>query len=758
MVCAAEGQVAFVYNQFGYVWTAGRHQVHSWNAHHSPVNQLSWFGNELWGISKSVEGNKLLHGSPSDLAPVALPLSHIEYDITVAGCSKNKYLVYQTDRSIHIDYLNASWESQSINVKLLGESLRSKLTFPVQFIPIPQSCYLRIDDTDQTVVIKLSPTDWTLSYQGPLAKHVELGLSGQLIVTYPTHIVRVDLQSVDAEKEDILYRAQEEPAFGTLLRTYSNSKGTLVQYTSDNLVFIENRQIVWKRHEALSKIKQSMILDYPAPHSWEETEELVTNPWTRFWDRWNKHISMIFGETKLQNTSFTNFGVRKLLLFLVDQHWIYAVDSAQGEIVWVNQMQDTIDHMHLIHPTIGSEPALVSLLGSKGKYTLNPFTGELATGTKILSPMEVALDAHLPTNPSFSHIYKLEVNQGLLRGFEVVSNSQLISTYNWTLSGKCLGVAAIDKTQRTASLGRVRGDRTVYFKYLNPNVIAIASQTPADTLAVDIIDAATGSILTTFTQSDVNFQLPVHLARVDQWVIVVYWNQGSQGALGWTLSVIEMFALDRATARPQSAFAFPIPQFMTATYSLPLREIIVSIGVTTTRHGVALRDLILVTEKSIYTVSRQQLDALRPNAAPGDVDLPYNVMLALDDRRTLSHHRHLMVHQVTTASTDLESTSVILAWGGDVFWTRTHPSGHFDQLSLRFPKQMLVLTCSSLAIACLISRYLVRSPPIAFSFRLQTSARWVDKFSRVSTYSSCLNFLCSFVENCSPRNGAKWTP
>lgn len=65
------------------------------------------------------------------------------------------------------------------------------------------------------------------------------------------------------------------------------------------------------------------------------------------------------------------------------------------------------------------------------------------------------------------------------------------------------------------------------------------------------------------------------------------------------------------------------------------------------------------------------------------------------------------VRRIVTSPALLESTSLVFAYGLDLFFTRTAPSNTFDVLSENFNKAQLVLTVGGLAAAILITRPMV---------------------------------------------------
>ena len=66
------------------------------------------------------------------------------------------------------------------------------------------------------------------------------------------------------------------------------------------------------------------------------------------------------------------------------------------------------------------------------------------------------------------------------------------------------------------------------------------------------------------------------------------------------------------------------------------------------------------------------------------------------------------VRRILTAPSLLESTSIVFAYGLDLFCTRVAPSGTFDVLNETFNKAQLVFTICGLAAAILATRPMVR--------------------------------------------------
>lgn len=108
--------------------------------------------------------------------------------------------------------------------------------------------------------------------------------------------------------------------------------------------------------------------------------------------------------------------------------------------------------------------------------------------------------------------------------------------------------------------------------------------------------------------------------------------------------------------------------------------------------------------------------------------IQYDPILPDDSQRVLSHNYEVSTdlfgdlsavadpcstqvantQRILTSPALLESTSLVFAYGLDMFLTRVAPSNTFDVLSENFNKAQLILTVSGLAIAIMITKPMVR--------------------------------------------------
>ncbi|KAJ2079302.1 hypothetical protein H4R24_003879 [Coemansia sp. RSA 988] len=275
----------------------------------------------------------------------------------------------------------------------------------------------------------------------------------------------------------------------------------------------------------------------------------------------------------------------------------------------------------------------------------------------------------------------------------------------------------------TALQGRVLGDRSVRYKYINPHLMTLAAQGP-DGVAVYFIDRVSGRLLysTAHASARVDEARPFLAMQSESRVIYQLWIDAipaavaSPPARGFVTVVAELFESDHADVRTTdsaiSSCDLRLPSVVTEAFAAP--EPATALAVTRTRARIATRDVLFaLSSGKVLALPDQLLDARRPLAPSADEKaeglLPYAAPLPLDPRRVASHHNAVVgVRRIVSHPTDLESTALVATFGLDIFFTRLSPSGVFDQLAPSFSKANLVITTLALALGCLLAQPMVR--------------------------------------------------
>lgn len=148
-------------------------------------------------------------------------------------------------------------------------------------------------------------------------------------------------------------------------------------------------------------------------------------------------------------------------------------------------------------------------------------------------------------------------------------------------------------------------------------------------------------------------------------------------------------------------------------------------SVTQTAQGITSRSLLATLPNSgaIIGIPLHMLNARRPvdrDPTPLEMEeglIRYYPNLDLVPIWYLTHAREVIgIEKVSSSPSLLESTSLVVGYGHDLFGTRVTPSMAFDVLDKGFNKVSLLLTIAGLAVATAALAPLVR--------RKQVDGRW----------------------------------
>lgn len=173
-----------------------------------------------------------------------------------------------------------------------------------------------------------------------------------------------------------------------------------------------------------------------------------------------------------------------------------------------------------------------------------------------------------------------------------------------------------------ASLGKVLGNRTTLYKYLNPHLFAVTTASPT-TCGVYVIDAAKGNIVyyASITASQGKGSCDLHATFVENWLVYVYWDEEYQWvgqSKGHKLVTVELYegsVPDDKTRRwvcplsrmrclciwligssPElSSYSNKSLAITIIEQSYVFPHAITSIATTSTKHGISTKDVIGVS-------------------------------------------------------------------------------------------------------------------------------------------------------------------
>ncbi|RPD68393.1 DUF1620-domain-containing protein [Lentinus tigrinus ALCF2SS1-7] len=278
-----------------------------------------------------------------------------------------------------------------------------------------------------------------------------------------------------------------------------------------------------------------------------------------------------------------------------------------------------------------------------------------------------------------------------------------------------------------ASFGKVLGNRTTLYKYLNPNLVGVVTGPPStaplsesSTCSIYLVDGAKGTVIYHAVLPSVAGACDVKAALVENWLVYHYYDNevGVNHAKGYRVVSVELYEGYGVDDKRRSSEMSSLSNETTAV-SVYEQAYIFPRGIrtltpTSTSYGISVKDIIVANENNqIQSFPRRFLDPRRPRQKPTAEEaeewlIQYDPVLPDDPKRVLSHNYQVAkTRRIITSPALLESTSLVFAYGLDLFFTRVAPSNTFDVLSESFNKAQLVVTIAGLALAIAIVKPIV---------------------------------------------------
>ncbi|KAI6089694.1 DUF1620-domain-containing protein [Hypoxylon rubiginosum] len=567
---------------------------------------------------------------------------------------------------------------------------------------------------------------------------------------------------------------------------------------ADDWTQIVNGDVAWTRPEGLSGAVAATWAEIPESEDLARTleAEAHTDPWSAFVHRVTRHVdelqylpaylqavpsrlvaSILGSETSTVSDTLSrdSFGFNKLVVLATKRGKLYGLDAGNhGRIVWSKKANETPGAKPWDVAAIHADDAkgFVTVRGANGEFIIvKSDTGKTVESmpTGLFPPVESAVVVDSDAGPWLLPIGKggkiAEINgsyapketivtrteEGGIRGVKFVSEgNQAVEIPTWEFNPppgqKIVEVASRAKHDPIASIGRVLGDRTVKYKYLNPNTLVVAAvDEQAEVLSVYLLDTVSGQILTSSTYEGVDAAKDIACAVAENWFLCSFFgayklrDSQAQTLKGYQVVVSDLYESDLPNDRgslgddtlnfssldpvdrPAGGPYLPSVASKTFVLSGPVS----CLTVTKTRQGVASRQLLAYMPEAhgIVGIPRLVLEPRRPvgrDPTPAEAEeglSRYVPAIELDPRLHVTHRRDVLgVREILTCPAALESTSLVLAYGIDVYGSRVAPSLAFDILGKGFNKLALLGTVAALVMGVGVLRPMIR--------KKQIDARW----------------------------------
>ncbi|XP_018647688.1 hypothetical protein Smp_003340 [Schistosoma mansoni] len=325
------------------------------------------------------------------------------------------------------------------------------------------------------------------------------------------------------------------------------------------------------------------------------------------------------------------------------------------------------------------------------------------------------------------YIFTIEREQARLTGYRInpVSSDgkSLKATRVWRMLlspdsnpvNKHIIVAAASRppSEHIYSVGRVLGDRSVLYKYLNPNLIAVLTiggdiNSHTNTLMIYLIDVVAGRIL--YSAVHRRCSEPISLVHSENWIIYTYYNHKS---LRNEATVIELYEPTKLSGELCASHSTGenslIPQVLQQSYILNTPPRSGAVTVSVTERGITAKNIILALQRNslielpkTFFDPRRSLDMTSELMEEGVH--PYAPVLPFSDQAIITYNQSIMrIRAIRTAPTGLESTGLVFAYGLDLFFTRISPSQTYDLLKEDFDYTAIATVTLGMIIASIVS-------------------------------------------------------
>lgn len=427
---------------------------------------------------------------------------------------------------------------------------------------------------------------------------------------------------------------------------------------------------------------------------------------------------------------------------------LFSLSGVDGKIQWYADLTSSLDSDIR---SLTSQEGRVTMYTARGSIiVVNATTGALIerkSGTIALSQLIELPGYPAPTTikvnengiPSYASDLAPSVPAEGNAIITLGKNGEVLgwtvgSTITQTWSFKPTNAEVISITGRSAhdpiaSIGKVLGDRSVLYKYISPNLAvlsAVSTSEATKSLTIYLIDVVTGAILYSSTHPGLLQDSPISTIISENWLAYTFTSSDPvTSALSTQLVISELYESsipnDRGLLSERVNYSSFDPDAVhrphVISQAFTLAEPIQNLSVTQTAQGIASRDLLayLPNSNAIAAIPMHIVNARRPvdrdaNAGEAEEGLfRYQPNLDSDPKFFLSHAREVMgIKQISTTPTPLESTSMVFAFGHDIFGTQVAPSQTFDVLGKSFNRVQLILTVVALYIGVVAIRPFVR--------------------------------------------------
>ncbi|XP_043942998.1 ER membrane protein complex subunit 1 [Protopterus annectens] len=486
----------------------------------------------------------------------------------------------------------------------------------------------------------------------------------------------------------------------------------------------------------------------------------IAHLWKLFYDA-RKPRSQVKNEITIDNLARDEFNLQKMMVMVTASGKLFGIESSSGTILWKQYLQNVKTGSsfklvvqrttaHFPHP-----PQCTLLIKDKESglssiYVFNPIFGKQSHVVPPVLHHQVLQSLLLPimdqdyakvllviddkykvtSFPSSKYVlqqlqelapsiffYLVDIIQGKLCGFRLQKDLTTEEIWQVVIPPELQRIVSVKgkrSNEHVHSQGRVMGDRSVLYKYLNPNLLAVVTESTdphqeRTFIGVYLIDAVTGRIIHESVQRKAKG--PVYLVHSENWLVYQYWNTKARRN---EFTVQELYeGTEQYNSTAFSSLDRPhMPHVIQQSYIFP--SAISLLESTITEKGITSRHLLVgLPSGAVLSLPKMFLDPRRPeipseqsreeNLIPYAPELPIRPEWYINYNQTVSQ-----IRGIYTAPSGLESTCLVVVYGLDIYQTRVYPSKQFDVLKDDYDYVLITGVLLGLVFATMITKRLAQ--------------------------------------------------
>ena len=421
---------------------------------------------------------------------------------------------------------------------------------------------------------------------------------------------------------------------------------------------------------------------------------------------------------------------------------VYCIDSVSGLILWrlflpllTGYLSSLYEDTCITQLLLGSSaPVLVIIGHSKSPHicngsvavAVNPLTGVAAPDYPTCLPYNISQSAQLteggeiaalalldtdqvihifpdsytPLPDTRIFMYTADAQRGEISGHQFVSSGvgpfRHTPTWSFVLPPEREELVHLSVKNSRDSIyanARVLSDRSVLYKYLNPHLAVLVTESRNERkpcVGVYVLDGVSGRVVHQLHHANARSTVPPILA--ENWLAYQLVNLKEKRQ---ELAVLEMYegkVLNNATA--WTSFSNVNVIFLSHSFILPGE--LYSMAVTSTHRGITPKDIILgFSNGQLFSLPKSFVEPKLPrelSSAPSpDPPRPPSPQIPMSYQRVINYNKSIdRLREIIVVPAELESTCSVLAYGLDIYHTHSSPSKSFDKLAQDFGYALII--------------------------------------------------------------------